>query len=517
MELSGKLERTYISILENKKKQKMKTIKLIQSKIALLILLVIAISCERDISDDAVPAEFPTIGDIFIDAPVGLTDEFFISFDPVEGANVNGFGTDENEKYLGTSSIRIDVPTPNDPEGGFIGGIFTDRGEGRNLTGYDALTFWAKGTTSATIEVGFGTDFIEDKYPVSVNDLELSTGWKKYIIPIPDPSKLIQEKGMFLFSAGTQSTGGFAYTIWIDELKFERLGTIRLQNSFIMLGEDVERTAFVGANERITGLGAIFNLDNGVNRSVTAAPSYFDFESDNPSITGPFELNEFGEIFTTIIGEDGTAIITAQLANTLAEGSLTINAAGAFPHATIPTRAAENVTSYFSDAYTNVPVRHYNGFFGPPPNGFQTTQGGAGSDPNNVDIQAPFADGSLDNIINYTVLNFVSIGSYETVPLVDVSNRTHLHVDINVRENLDASDFIRILLESGTGGTTSGGSFTLTSAALGNVDMNGWASFDIPLANFPGFTDPANLGQIFFISDATISDIWVDNVYFYNE
>ncbi len=495
----------------------MKTIKLIQSKIALLTLLVIAVSCERDVSDDAVLAEFPTIGEIFTDDPVGLTDEFFISFDPVDGANVNGFDVDDNVAYLGNSSIRIDVPTPNDPEGGFIGGIFRDRGEGRNLTGFDALTFWAKGTTSATIEVGFGTDFIEDKYPVSVIDLELSTGWKKYIIPIPDASKLTQEKGMFLFAAGTQSTGGFAYTFWIDELKFERLGTLRLQYPFIMLGQDVERTAFVGANERITGLGAIFNLDNGVNRSVTAAPSYFDFESDNPSITGPFELNMEGEIFTPIIGEDGTAIITAELANTLAEGSLTINSAGAFPHAPIPTRVATNVTSYFSDAYTNVPVRHYNGFFGPPPNGFQTTEGGAGSDPNNVDIQAPFADGSLDNIINYTVLNFVSMGTYETVPLVDVSARTHLHVDINVRETLGASDFIRLELESGTGGTTSGGSFTLNSAALGNIDMNGWGSFDIPLSNFSGFNDPANLGQIFFISDDTIADIWVDNVYFYNE
>lgn len=495
----------------------MKTIKSIQYKVAFLILLVIAVSCERDISDDAVPAEFPSNGDIFIDAPVGLTDEFFISFDPVEGANVNGFGTDENETYLGTSSIRIDIPAPNDPEGGFIGGIFTDRGEGRNLTGYDALTFWAKGTTSATIEVGFGTDFIEDKFPVSVNDLVLSTGWKKYIIPIPDASKLTQEKGMFLFSAGTQSTGGFAYTIWIDELKFERLGTLRLQNSFILLGQDVEVNAFIGSNQRITGLGAIFNLDNGQNQIINVAPSYFDFESDNTSVTGNFELNMEGEIFTTIIGENGTAIITAELANTLAEGSLIINAAGAFPHAPIPTRASTNVTSYFSDVYTNVPVRHYNGFFGPPPNGFQTTQGGAGSDPNNVDIQAPFADGSLDNIINYTVLNFVSIGSYETVPLVDVSARTHLHVDINVRETLGASDFIRLELESGTGGTTSGGSFILNATALGSIDMNGWASLDIPLSNFSGFNDPANLGQLFFISDNTISDIWVDNVYFYNE
>jgi hypothetical protein len=491
----------------------MKHIKLTPFKITLLTLLVIAVSCERDISDDAVLAGFPTTGDIFIDAPVGLTDEFFISFNPAEGANVNGFGTDENETYLGTSSIRIDVPAPNDPDGGFIGGIFRDRGDGRDLTGYDALTFWAKGSTTATIEVGFGTDFIEDKFPVGINDLLLSTGWKKYTIPIPDASKLTQEKGMFLFSAGTNSTGGLGYTFWIDELKFENLGTTVLDTPFILSGQDIETDAFIGSNIRVTGLGAIYNLASGQNQTIKVAPSYFDFESDNTTITGDFALNMFGETFAPIIGEGGSAIVTAKLANTLAEGSLTINGVGAFPHAPIPTRDAANVTSYFSDAYTNVPVRHYNGYFQP----FQTTEGGAGSDPNNVDIQAPFEDGSLDNIINYTSLNFVSIGSYETVSLVDVSSRTHVHVDINVREAIGGSDFIRLLLESGTGGTTSGGSFTLNSAALGNVDANGWTSVDIPLSSFPGFTDPANVGQIFFISDATVSDIWVDNVYFYNE
>ena len=95
---------------------------------------------------------------------------------------------------------------------------------------------------------------------------------------------------------------------------------------------------------------------------------------------------------------------------------------------------------------------------------------------------------------------------------------THVHVDINVREALDSADFIRLSLESGTGvGATTSGNFILNSATLGNVNENGWVSIDIPLSNFPGFSDLANFGQIFFISDATISDIWVDNVYFYNE
>lgn len=483
------------------------------SKTTLLLglFLLLFSNCEREITDPNNLATFQTNPNVFTDAPAGLTDEFFISFDPSGGANTEGFGTDDNEAYEGTSSIRIDVPAPNDPNGGFIGGIFRDRGEGRDLSGYDALTFWMKGSTTASVSLlGFGTDFLEDKFPVSITNKQLSTDWRKVIIPIPDASKLTQERGMFVFSAGTESTGGVGFTIWIDEIKFEKLGTLKLQNYFIQNGNEVDVNVFTGVNQRVTGLGAIYNLPTGATQTITISPNYFDFKTDNENVTGNFRLNEAGEIITPIIGS-GEAKVTAEVANVIAKGSLNINGLGDFPHAPIPS-TTNNVVSIFSDAYTNVPVRHYNGFFEP----FQTTEGGAGPDPNNVDIKAPFANGDLDNIINYTSLNFVSIGMYEAVPNVDVSATNTLHIDINVRENIDNGDFIRIQLESGTGsGTTSGGTFTLNAAALRNADANGWVSVDIPLSSFSGFNSRTNLGQLFFISDNTVSNIWVDNVYFY--
>jgi len=250
------------------------------------------------------------------------------------------------------------------------------------------------------------------------------------------------------------------------------------------------------------------NLPTGINQTVNTTPGYFNFLSSNESVA---TVSESGVI--TVIGV-GNATITATLGNSVAEGSLEITSNGPFPSAPVPTRDAANVVSLFSDAYTNVPVRHYNGFFEP----FQTTEGGAGADPNNVDLQVPMLGGGVDNIINYTSLNFVSIGTYDTVSLVDISAMSHLHVDINIRESIDGGDFIRLSLESGTGqGATTSGNFILNAAALGNSDENGWLSLDIPISSFSGFSDPANLGQVFFISDATISDIWVDNVYFYNE
>ncbi|WP_420573713.1 hypothetical protein [Kordia sp.] len=469
------------------------------------LIIAMTVSCERDISDDAIEATFPNTADIFTDAPVGLTDEFFTSFDPAGGANPNGFGTDEDEAYEGTTSIRIDVPAPNDPDGGFIGGIFKDRGAGRDLSGYDALTFWAKGSTTATIGlVGFGTDFEESKYAVGRNNIQLSTDWRKYTIPIPDASKLTQERGMFIFSAGTDSTNGFGFTFWMDEIRFENLGTVAQPRPAIQNGNDVAQQTFIGATIELDGLTQTFNTASGQDVTVTAAPSYFTFTSSNPGVA---TVNEFGVV--TVVGAnpmdvDGNPIfttITASLNGIEAAGSLIIDSQGTFTAAPVPTRDASLVKSVFSDAYTNEPVEYYNGYYAP----FQTTQG-----QNDIVING-------DNIIKYSQLNFV--GMQFSQPTINGSSMTHLHLDIFVEQPnpLDGADFIRVVLQDygsdGTfgGGNDSEGSVTFNIPVLVNDD---WTSLDIPLDQF-GLTSQANLGQILLVSDATITDVLVDNIYFY--
>jgi hypothetical protein len=65
------------------------------------------------------------------------------------------------------------------------------------------LTFWAKASQSASInEIGFGNDLGENKYikPV-ISGLKVSTSWKKYYIPIPDPSKTYLRTRMFWYAA----------------------------------------------------------------------------------------------------------------------------------------------------------------------------------------------------------------------------------------------------------------------------------------------------------------------------
>jgi hypothetical protein len=488
----------------------MKTIKYIQSKIALpaLLILITLTSCEREISDDAVLATFPTNGDIFIDAPVGLTDEFFISFDPAVGANTEGFGTDDNVAFEGTSSIRIDVPAPSDPNGNFIGGIFRDRGAGRDLSGYDALTFWAKGTLTGTVEVGFGTDFITDTYPVSTQ-IQLATGWRKYIIPIPDASKLTQESGLFLFSAGSFDLLGndnpadansfndnVGYTFWIDELRFENLGTVRLLAPYILNGEDVVIDNFAGYTQTIDGLGATFNLANGQNVSVNAAPAYFNFNSSDTSVA---TVTPSGDV--SVIGA-GQATITANIAGELAEGSLQINSSGAFVNAPDPTQPQSDVVSIFSDSYTGV-----TGFN---PGVF------AGSNIGSISVQT--FDGNSH--VNYEGLDFVGIGWDGTV---NVTSETMVHLDVQLTSGpgsnlvMELIDFGPDDIDNGFGDGSAGG-----NNISGQLVQGQWVGIDIPLNAFTlptggggsGNPNLANIGYIVFVSSNGASFL-VDNIYFY--
>lgn len=471
----------------------MKKIKFIHSKITVLIVLVflINLSCERELSDEVEFATLSNTAEIFTDTPIGLGSNFYF---PYGGSKPTAWSVDDEESYKGTASMRFDVPNADDPEGGYAGAIFRIDGSGRDLTGYDALTFWAKGSQAVTIaEIGFGEDFEQNKYLTTLQNLKLTTNWVKYIIPIPDASKLFNERGMLRYAAaGIGPLGNeVGYSFWIDELKFEKLGTIAQPRPAMLNGEDVEQTSFVGVNINLMGLTQTFNLDSGRNLTVSAAPSYFSFNSTDVDVA---RVSELGVV--SVVGS-GTATITASIGGVRALGSLTIESSGSFTAAPLPTRDPSNVLSIFSDAYNNVPVDYYNGYFAP----YQTTQGGS-----------PPLDLGNDQVINYTDLNFVGIGTFLNVPTIDLTQMTHIHVDINVREDIDSGDFIRLQLINNVGGNEISGSVTLTGSQLLS---NQWASFDIPLSAFSGLTVRNQIGLLFFISDATISDIYVDNIYYY--
>lgn len=477
---------------------KKRNFNLLKKSLLLVLLLITSISCERELSDDATVATFSKTAEIFIDAPVEMGSDFYFPYGPDAnnpvGSKFTAWSVDDNVSYRGSASMRFDVPNANDPQGNYAGGILRVDGAGRDLTGYDALTFWAKASQGVTVgEFGFGEDFYPNKYITTIKNVSLGTAWAKYIIPIPDASKLLQERGMFRYSAGTQDTNGFGYTFWIDDLKFERLGTIAHGQASIMNGINVQENTFVGVNSTVNNVKITFNMPNGLNQAVAVSPSNLQYVSSNPNVAS---VDESG-LVTSLAA--GTTVITATFKGLAAVGSLTINCAGTFVHAPTPTQNQANVISIFSDTYTNVPVNYYNGYWQP----WQTTVS------NDFSVQG-------DHILNYTIFNFVGIEF--SSPTVNATSKTHIHLDAFFPGPIAPGRQLRVIVvDFGADGAFGGGDDTRHSTTFTAPFLisQSWRSIDIPFSAMPGLLSRSHLAQI-ILEGGDNSVLYVDNVYFYN-
>ncbi|MEO0628057.1 MAG: carbohydrate binding domain-containing protein, partial [Bacteroidota bacterium] len=256
--------------------------------IALFGILAIT-SCEREL-EDLEPATFPTTAEVFIDGFSGG-----LEYAAFGGSDVTAFQVDTEVRFRGTSSMRFEVPDFESPTGAFAGGVFFVEG-GRDLSGYTALTFWMRATRSANInELGIGNDLGANEYVATITNVPVNTNWQKYYIPIPDPSKLTQERGMLWYAEGPEDEEG--YTFWIDEVRYENLGTITPVGSTIIYnGGNSTVTAENGATFDVVG-SSQFNLPEGVDISVATAPAYFDFMSSNTDVA---TVAESGQV--TVVG-----------------------------------------------------------------------------------------------------------------------------------------------------------------------------------------------------------------------
>ncbi|NNL08537.1 MAG: glycosyl hydrolase family 16 [Croceitalea sp.] len=460
------------------------------SRFILLLGLMITFSsgCERDFSNDVEFSTFPPNGDVFLDNFSAGMDYFpFVD----AGADPEAFSVDTKEVFDGTASMRFDVPSFGN---GFVGATFNTTAN-RNLSSFDALTFYAKASQAASIDaIGFGIDgATNNKFQVTLNGLGVSTRWQKYVIPIPDASRLIAETGLFWLAEGASFDGDEGgYTLWFDEIMFEKLGTVAQPSPAIFSGQDLSQQVFTGSNISITGLTQTFNLGSGLNQTVSAAPSYFEFSSSD---NGVAVVNELGEI--TIIGE-GTSKITAIVNGVLAKGSLEVTSAGALLEAPIPSQPAANVKSIFSDSYPNETESNFSPGFGG-----STTE-------------TSITTTSNGQVLTYANNNFTGILFNNTL---DASNLSFLHIDVYVQETgTEVGIQIRdnganqiIETDPNTGNPIADDKdfrFTLTNLIAGQ-----WKSFEIPLSG--DITNQKNnLGALIITGGPNFI---LDNIYFYTE
>jgi hypothetical protein len=440
---------------------------------------------KRDVSE-LQALKLPAKADVFIDD--FSSDLAYAAFG---GSDVRAFNVDTKETYNNSPrSMRFDVPDANSPNGGYAGGVFFSK-TGRDLSGFNALTFYIKANQAVNIgEIGFGNDIGENKFVVSLSNLPATNAWKKVIIPIPDPAKLTAERGLLYFAAAPINNRGF--TFWIDEVKFENLGTLLPVESSMVNGTNPSVNTFVGVTNTITGLTSTFNLPTGVNQAVNLSPAYFQFSSSNPAVAS---VNTEGIVNSL---STGTSVISATLGGVKAKGSLTINCVGTYAPAPTPTRNQSNVISIFSNAYVNVPVNYYNGYWQP----WQTT------------VSNDFAVNG-DNVLNYTIFNFVGIEF--SSPTINASSMTHLHLNAYFPGTIAPGRQLRIIVvDFGADAAFGGGddtrhSTTFTAPTL--VSRN-WITIQIPFSAMPGLASRSNLGQIIF-EGGDGSVMYVDNVYLY--
>lgn len=455
--------------------------------IVAMTALIGVLGCQRDIAG-LDPASFPSDPEIFIDGfGPGVTYQAF------GGSKVDALDIETGNTNSGTSALKITVPSFGDPAGSFAGGAFVSNSGGRDLTGFNALTFYARASRVANIDlVGFGNDNTGNSlFPAQRNAIPVSGSWKKYIIPIPLASKLEIEGGFFFFAEGPEN--GEGYELFFDDVQFEKLGTLAQVRPLINT-EVVD--AQVGDEVEVTGTSVTVNAA-GEDVVVVAAKGYFTYSSSDASVVS---VADDGTI--TAVGL-GTATISARLGSTAASGEITVNVNEAPPGpsapAPVPTVDAANVISLFSNAYTDVPVTTWSADF---------------DQADLEDIQIAGDDVKLYTNVSFAAAEF-------TAPTVNASGMNRFHMNIWTPDDTAPPAVFKIkLVDFGADDAFGGGDDTeheLTLDANTNpaITSNNWVSIDLPFSDFVGLTNRSNLAQLIFSGNP--NTVYVDNVYFYSD
>lgn len=457
---------------------------LYRSLALLAILCVLGVAgCSRD--NSTTPAEFPTDGTVFL-------DEFGngVIYQAFSNSKLDAIDKDITESHSGSASISVIVPDSGNPSESYSGGAFTVD-VARNLTEYNALTFWAKADKDATLDiVGIGNDNTgTSEYIASVTGLSLTTTWTKYAIPIPLSNKLSAEQGLFYFAEGPENGDG--YQFWFDDIQYETLQTIT--NRAADIGSS-QLSMEVGDVETIGDFTYSCNVD-GIQRTVTAFATYLTFASSAPdvAIVSP-------DAIVTAMSE-GTAEITASLGSLNAQGSIDVTVTGAEPVPTTaapaPTVPATDVISLFSDAYTDANVDTWS------------------ADWDVADVSDETV--ASDNVKKYSNLSFAGIEFAN--PTLDVSEMTRFHMDIWTPNQTALPKSFKVkLVDYGDDGVfgadDSEHELTFTASTSPGLSSQTWVSIDVPLTAFSNLTTRSHMAQLIVSGD--LQTVYIDNIYFYD-
>lgn len=406
-----------------------------------------------------------------------------VTFQAFAGSKLDAVSVDGTVSFQGSASVKIAVPGPGDPSGGYAGGSFTTS-EPRSLVAYNALSFWVKGSRAVSLEVaGIGNDNTGTSlFEARRNAIPITTSWMQVLVPIPLSTRLVSERGLFFFAEGPQ--GGAGLTIWVDEVQF--VNTAVITNPRPALTTQTINVV-VGTTVNLSGTRTVFAV-NGIDQTVAHMPAYFDFTSSNPAVgevsNGAFQLLA-----------SGTTTLTARLAAIDATGAITINATAPPPTAApTPTLPAASVISLFSDAYANVLVNTWSASW------------------DIADVADILVAGNPTKA--YTNLSYAGIEC--TSYPIDATTMVTFHMDVWIPSG---TTFRVKLVDFGAnavfgGGDDSQSELTFNATSTPPLATGAWVPLEIPIANFTGLAARAHIAQLILSGDTRTA--FVDNVYFSN-
>ncbi|HSG29459.1 MAG TPA: hypothetical protein VLA34_13345, partial [Candidatus Krumholzibacterium sp.] len=335
-------------------------------------------------------------------------------------------------------------------------------------------------------------------YFVQWFSVPVDTEWKKYIIPIPDPSRLTREGGLFYYTVTPQPEGGSGHELWFDDIRFEKVEPGTITNPRPRM-DDKTVSGFIGVEVPVSGTRTTYNV-NGKDQVIVHTAKYLSFlssDSDVAAIVDGQEINVIGM---------GSAEITATLRGVAVDGviELSVNPSPVTP-APDPTEAPVDVISIFSNLYDDIQVETWAAQWTDFP----------GADP--AEVQDFSIAGNVTKL--YTDFGFAAI-TFEN-NLIDATDMEYFHVDIWVPAYVT---YLRIkLVDFGEDGIYQGapdseGEVLLFATSDPPLVKGEWLSLDIPIERFmngsKGLFQRAHLSQLVF-EEATGGTLFVDNIYFF--
>jgi uncharacterized protein YjdB len=456
-----------------------------------------------------------------------------VSFRNFDGAT-NNVTLDSTELFQGRSTIRFEVTG----SGGYSGGAWVTSTP-RDLSAYDALTFWAKASVAGTLNVvGFGNESgagIGTEYPTERAALPLATSWQKYTIPIPDAAKFVNVAGLFHLADAPDG-----YTLYLADVLFEHLGagvlgtaaaTIAPANATSVTVAEGARTSLSPAQNRVVYSAVTGDPANPVTLN-PVANRFFSFTSADPGVA---TVDPAGVV--TGVAAGGPVAITATLAGAAASGSYAVTVtpvlatpAGPPP---VPTHAVADVRSFYSSV-----TGGYAGTDADYAGSIETWRacwsgpGATGGDPFAVPSSGGISASPRKYVLGTAGDSYVGIeligktgatqpgncgGTDVGTNELDATAMDHLHIDIWSPDVDLASNFQVKLQDAGADGIVANGDPWAIYQVNGSSLARGtWQSLDFALSSpvAGALTTRAHIAQIVLQSPGG-GTFYVDNLYLY--